>query len=302
MIRSMTGYGRGESMGYDWKCTVEIKALNHRYCDISVRIPPMMNPFEDNIRKILAKEIHRGKLEVYIRIDSFGQQPVKIEINASMADAYMKALHKLLERYAVPDQATLAMLASYPDVFMVDKTVTDELRSRIWTVLERAVREALKQFNEMRKREGDALYTDVLLKRSRLQELLKDIKLRLPETVKEYEKRLRDRIAEVITHLPEGGRSLSDTDENRLLVELALYADRVCIDEEITRLESHLQQLDHIMAEEDAVGRKLDFLVQELHREANTIGSKTSDTTISRLIIDMKSEIEKIREQVQNVE
>ena len=297
MIRSMTGYGRGESMGYDWKCTVELKAVNHRYCDISIRIPPMMNPFEDRIRKILAKEIGRGKVDMYVRIDSFGQQMAKVEINTGMADAYMKALHKLLERYAVPDQATLAMLASYPDVFVVDKSVTEEARNRIWAVLERSIQEAVAEFNSMRLAEGKALHLDILTKRTHLIDLLREIKAKTPEIAKDYEKRLRTRVDEVLKQI-QG----AEPDESRLLVELAIFTERACVDEEIIRIESHLRQLDSIMAEEEAMGRKLDFLVQELHREVNTIGSKTANATISKLVIDMKSEIEKIREQVQNVE
>jgi len=305
MLRSMTGYGRGESMGFDWRCTAEIKAVNHRYCDISIRLPAMMNPYEDRIRKIIARGIHRGKVDVYIRIDSFGQQPVNVEVNTSVADGYMRAMHALLERYSVPDQATLAMLSSYPDVFMVDKTVTDETRNRVWTVLERTIAEAVAQFNEMRKVEGRVLYADILSKRTRLFDLLKGVVALLPEAEQDYEKRLRSRIDEVVSRIAEKTETsgkLSEMDENRIMVELAIYAERACVDEEMTRLDSHLKQLDQIMHEEDAVGRKLDFLVQELHRETNTIGSKTSNAAISRLVIEMKSEIEKIREQVQNVE
>ena len=297
MIKSMTGYGQGESMGYDWKCTVEIKAVNHRYSDISIRIPQIMNSYEDRVRKILAQQIHRGKIDVYIRIESFGQETAKINVNIGMADAYMKALHKLLERYTVPDQATLSLLASYPDVFMVDKTVSDETRNRIWTVLERTLQTACSQLIEMRQAEGVNLKADILSKTTRLQNLLKLLKDQIPQGAMDYEKRLKDRISEVLSHMPG-----AEPDESRLLVELALYADKVCIDEEVIRLESHLKQLGQIMTEKDSIGRKLDFLVQELQREVNTIGSKTGDILISKLVIDMKSEIEKIREQVQNVE
>ena len=303
MIRSMTGYGRSENMGLDWKCTVEIKAVNHRYCDISIRMPHSMNPYEDRIRKMLSKEVRRGKVDVYIRVESFGQEPVKIEINAGVADAYMKVMNDLRDRYAIGDQVSLAMLTAYPDVFMVDKAVTDETRSLIWTVLEKAVMDACTQFNEMRRVEGNALLGDILAKRTHIIDLLEQVKARLPTAAQEYEKRLRERIKEVLAQLTEAENTVSvEPDESRLLAELALYADRVCVDEEITRLESHLIQLDQIMAEDDAIGRKLDFLVQEVNREINTIGSKTGDIEISKLVIDMKSETEKIREQVQNVE
>ena len=303
MIKSMTGYGRGEYMDSDWKCTAEVKAVNHRYCDISIRMPPIMNPYEDRIKKMLSQDIRRGKVDVYIRIESFGNEPVKIDINAGAADAYMQALDKLVVRYTLSDQVTLAMLASYPDIFMVDKNVTDETRSRIWTVLEKAIGHACAQFNEMRCIEGKVLFSDISAKRDHIINRTEQIKTQLPIAAQEYEKRLKDRIKEVLAQLQEGSGSLPiEPDESRLLVELALYADRACIDEEITRLESHLAQLNYIMNEDDAVGRKLDFLVQELNREVNTIGSKTGDMVISKLVIDMKSDIEKIREQVQNVE
>ena len=297
MIKSMTGYGQGESMGYDWKCTVEIKAVNHRYCDISIRIPPIMNSYEDRVRKILAQEIRRGKIDVYIRTESFGHELVKVDINVGMADAYMKALHKLTERYPLPDQTTLYLLSTFPEVFLVDKTVTDETRSRIWTVMERTVYAACAQLTEMRQLEGTALRMDILAKTTHLADLLKALKSQMPQVALDYEKRLRNRIDEVLSHVPE-----AEVDESRLLGELALYADKSCVDEEVMRFESHLQQLGQIVAEKGAVGRKLDFLIQELQREINTIGSKTGDIVISKLVIDMKSEIEKIREQVQNVE
>ena len=297
MIKSMTGYGYGESTGCDWRCTVELKAVNHRYCDISVRMPSIMNPHEDKVRKMLAKEIKRGKIDAYIRIDSFGQHPVKIDINFSAADAYVKAISRIKERYKMPDQLTLALLTGYQDVFTVDKTLSDEVKNQIWTVLERTIEAAAERLNEMRAVEGEILYADILKKRARLLDLLTELKARLPDLVLEYEKRLRKRIDEVIAQLPE-----AKADENRLMAELALYAERTAVDEEVIRLESHLKQLDQIVTEKESVGRKLDFLIQEMHREVNTIGSKTNDIIISKLVIDMKSEIEKIREQVQNVE
>ncbi|MCL2398817.1 MAG: YicC family protein [Defluviitaleaceae bacterium] len=297
MIKSMTGYGRGECILWDWKCTVEIKAVNHRYCDITIRIPHMMNPYEDRVRKMLAKDIRRGKVDVYIRLDSLGQHPIKMDVNFALVDAYFKALNKVLERYIVPDQVTLSMLTSNPDVFMTDNTVTDETKKQVWQVMEKAVAAAISQFNDMRMNEGYSMYEDIMEKCSHIKELLTEIKTRVPISAQDYKKRLTDRINEVFTQMPK-----VELDESRLLMELAIYADKVNIDEELTRLDSHLEQFYHIMTEDDAVGRKLDFLVQELHREVNTIGSKTGDITTSKLVIDMKSEIEKIREQVQNVE
>ena len=297
MIRSMTGYGRGECIRGDWKCYVEVKAVNHRFCDVSIRLPSMMNPYEDRIRKLIAKEVNRGKVDVYVRIDSLGQQPVNIDVNLAVADAYSEALNKLKARFTVPDQVTLEMLASRPDVFMVDKSVTDDQRNQVWSPLEEALNIAVSQFNEMRALEGKTLYGDMMARRLRMIDCLGKVKERIPIAALEYKKRLEERIADVLANMPD-----TEPDESRMMLELALYADRICIDEEITRLESHLSQFDSILTESDTVGRKLDFLVQELHREVNTIGSKSGDIELSRFVIDMKSEIEKIREQVQNVE
>ena len=297
MIRSMTGYGRGECILWDWKCTVEIKSVNHRYCDITIRLPHMMNPYEDRVRKMLARDIRRGKVDAYIRLDSLGQHPIKIEVNFALAEAYFKALNMLLERYIVPDQITLAMLASNPDVFMTDSNITDETKKQIWQVTEKAVNDAIVQFNDMRMNEGYSMYEDIMEKCSHIMEILREVKLRLPIASQEYKKRLTQRISEVLSQMPK-----AELDESRLMMELAIYADKVNIDEELTRIDSHLEQFYHIMTEDDAVGRKLDFLIQELHREINTIGSKTGDVATSKHVIDMKSEIEKIREQVQNVE
>ena len=303
MIRSMTGYGWSESSGYDYKCTAEIKAVNHRYCDVNIRMPAMMNPFEDQARKLLTEVLYRGKIDVYIRIESQNQESVKIDVNTVVADAYTRAVHELIERYSMPDRLTLDMLVKYPEVFKVDKSLTDEARQRIWTVLEKALFQALDQLKKMREAEGESLYTDIMAKRNCLADLLEGVKARGPEAVLEYEKRIRKRIEEVLAQIENDKQSAPvEADENRLMLELALYTERSCIDEEITRIESHLNQLGQIMQEGGPVGRKLDFLVQELHREVNTIGSKTGTIEISKLVIEMKSEIEKIREQVQNVE
>jgi len=299
----MTGYGRGELMQADWRCIAEIKAVNHRYCDISIKMPSMMNPFEDSIRKMLSSDVHRGKVDVYIRVDSFGQTPAKIEVNMSVANSYIKALNKLVDNFDVSDKPTLAMLASNHDVFMVDKSVSDETRNAVWAVVESTLKEAVKQFTEMRHKEGQALSQDIFQKRDRILTLLADVKQRLPYLSEDYEKRLRARIEEMLKHLQDA--SIESPDESRILMELAIYAERIAVDEEITRLESHLVQFDSIMSAEksdEPVGRKLDFLVQELNREVNTIGSKSNDVTMSKLVIEMKGEIEKIREQVQNVE
>ena len=302
MVKSMTGYGRGEFTRNEWRFITEIKAVNHRYCDISIKMPSVMNPFEDRIRKLLSRDIKRGKVDVLIRLDSYGQQNVKIHVNTQIADAYTKALYSLQDKYHVSDGLTLQMLASLPDIFTVDKSVEheEELGYRMWEVLEPAIQNATKNFNDMRQSEGRNILGDILSKRKDVLELMKEIKIRAPFVAKEHEKRLRERIAEVLRLAPEAG--FEEKDESRILLELALYSDRIAIDEEIARIESHIEQLSYILTEKDAVGRKLDFLIQELNREANTIASKANDRELSKLVIEMKSKIEKIREQVQNVE
>jgi len=296
----MTGYGRGELMQGDWRCVAEIKAVNHRYCDISIRMPSMINPFEDSIRKMLSVDVSRGKVDIYIRVDSFGQTPAKIDVNMGVANSYIEALNKLVDNFDVPDKPSLAMLASHHDVFMVDKSVSDETRSAVWAVVESTLKDAVKQFTDMRLKEGQALLQDIFQKCNAICTLLEEVKQRLPHLAEDYEKRLRSRIDEMLKHLQDS--SIEPPDESRIITELAIYAERIAVDEEITRLESHLAQFDNILNSNEAVGRKLDFLVQELNREVNTIGSKSNDVTISKLVIEMKSEIEKIREQVQNVE
>jgi len=302
VVKSMTGYGRGEHTRNEWKFIAEIKAVNHRYCDISIKMPSVMNPFEDRIRKLLARDIKRGKVDVYVRLESYGQQNVKIHTNVQVAEAYAKALYSLQDRYHVSDGLSLQLLASLPEVFTIDKSVEheEELGYRMWEVLEPAIESAAKNFNDMRQVEGRNLLGDILSKRKDVLEIMKEIKTRAPLVALEHEKRLRERIAEVLRLAPEAG--FEERDENRILLELALYADRIAIDEEIARIESHIEQLSYFLTEKDSVGRKLDFLVQELNREANTIASKANDKELAKLVIEMKSKIEKIREQVQNVE
>jgi len=291
----MTGYGRKENISSDLKCSVEIRSVNHRYLDISIRMPHMMNPYEDTVRKMLSKAISRGKVDVFIRVETYGHQ--KIEINTHMLGAYYTAFNNIKEQLGLSDEVKLDTLVSMPDVFLIDKSLDEEAVSSVWSALEEVVSAAVSKFNAMRLLEGGAVAADINSKLEQISSLLELLKKRLPFAEEEYERRLRERIAEVSSRMP-----LAEADESRVLVELALHADKVCINEEVARLESHMQQFEQIFNEKEAVGRKLDFLLQEVNREINTIGSKTGDIEISKIVVDMKSAAEKIREQVQNVE
>jgi uncharacterized protein (TIGR00255 family) len=298
MPNSMTGFGRGEHLSNDRRFKVEIKSVNHRYGDFSIRLPRFLNLFEERVRKRLAQTIVRGKVEVWVNFESFTQKDINVRVNPAFADAYMNALNELTERYALQDKPTLQMLAAHHDVLSIDKSdLKDEnLQQELWETLSRALEQALASYSHMREAEGLALKKDIKEKQANIINLLTQIKERAPLVADEHAARLRERITEALE-----AHNLT-VDEGRLLTEIAVFAERSCIDEEITRLESHLTQLTAILNEPEAIGRKLDFLVQELNREANTIGSKSNDVLLSRLVVDVKSEMEKIREQVQNIE
>ena len=292
MIRSMTGYGRGENETEGRKFSVEIKSVNHRYNDISIRLPRSMNYLEDKIRKILMKKIMRGKTDVFINFESFSEDDVNIKVNEPLAAAYCQKLDFLSENYGLTCDNKLELVAKFPDIITVEKVQEDE--DVIWNALAPALEEALDNFVAMRTVEGEALKKDILKKADIIEGFVEKIRERAPLVAEDYRQRLTARLEEL----------LADTslDEQRILTEVTIFADRACIDEEITRLISHISQLRVIFDKDEPIGRKLDFLVQEMNREANTIASKSNDITITQVTIELKSEIEKIREQIQNIE
>lgn len=292
MIRSMTGYGRGENFANDRKFTVEIKSVNHRYNDISIKLPRSMNPLEDKIKKFLMKEIFRGKTDVYINFETMAEDDVNIKFNQALADAYYEKLKIIGERYSASTDDLMGIIARFPDIITSEKVQEDE--DVLWDTLLPALEEALRKFLTMRTVEGEALKKDLLLKNDKIAVLVKNIKERADLVAEDYRTRLLQRISDVLGEV--------EIDEQRILTEVTVYADRGCIDEEITRLESHIVQLSSILEDGGIVGRKLDFLIQEMNREANTIASKSNDIFITNTTIELKSEIEKIREQVQNIE
>lgn len=294
-VRSMTGYGRGEFAAEDRSFTVEMRSVNHRYNDITVKLPRFLISLEDRIRKKVAEDVFRGKTDVYITFETLSSEDVEVRLDEPLALAYAERLRLLQKLLCLPqssDAALLELTAKFPDVITVEKAQKEE--EVLWEILRPALEEAVARFLAMREAEGGNLRRDILLKAERIRTLVDSVKERAPLVAEEYRERLNRRLEELLGSV--------EVDPQRVAMEVAVFADRGCIDEEITRLESHLAQLGDILRDGGQVGRKLDFLVQEMNRESNTIASKANDAQIVKLTIELKSEIEKIREQVQNLE
>lgn len=295
MIKSMTGYGRGESAFSDRHITIELRAVNNRYLDCTVKMPRAYIFAEDAIKTRVQGAIARGKLDVFVTITNTGGEAVSVTVNETLARAYMDALrtlHELGDGQNIRMDCSALELARFPDVLSVEKQEEDldTLKEQLLSVLDLAIAD----FNSMRAREGQRLADDILGRAETIQRLVGLVEERSPKTVSEYRARLEAKMAEVLQN--------TQIDEARLLTEAAIFADKIAVDEETVRLHSHIAQLREMLAGGGAVGRKLDFLIQEFNREANTIGSKCSDIEIARLVVDIKAEIEKMREQVQNLE
>ena len=292
LIRSMTGYGRGEAVLHDRTITVEVRAVNNRYLDCAVKIPRLYVFAEEAIKAQVQSQVGRGKVDVFVTIDATAADKVAVTLNRPVADGYYAALTQMRETYDLAEPVSLSLLSRVPDVFLVEKEQgdADVIAGDILQVLS----QALTDFNAMRAREGAKLADDVRAKAGTIASLVTQVEQRSPETVAAYREKLRQRMEEVLEN--------TQIDESRILTEAALFADKVAVDEETVRLRSHLAQLEEMLQAEGPIGRKLDFLIQEFNREANTIGSKCSDVALSRVVVDLKGEIEKIREQVQNIE
>ena len=292
MIRSMTGYGRGEAVLHDRAITVEVRAVNNRYLDCAVKIPRVYVFAEEAIKARVQSQVGRGKLDVFVTIDASAADQVAVTLNRPVADGYYAALTQMKETYGLAEPVSLSLLSRFPDVFLVEKAQgdADVIEGDILQVLE----QALADFNAMRAREGAKLAEDIRAKGEAIAALVTQVEARSPETVAAYREKLRQKMQEVLEN--------TQIDESRILTEAALFADKVAVDEETVRLRSHLAQLGEMLQAQGPIGRKLDFLIQEFNREANTIGSKCSDVDLARVVVDLKGEIEKIREQVQNIE
>ena len=292
MIRSMTGYGRGELSLHGRTITVELRSVNNRYLDCSVKIPRTYVFAEDAIKTQVQAGIARGKVDVFVSIDSANAEKVAVTLNKSVAGGYYAALCQLRDTYGLRDDISVSLLSRFSDVFVVEKEQED-LESVTQDIVE-VLHAALADFNQMREREGVRLTQDLAQRAVTIRDLLAQVEERAPQIVTDYREKLRQRMSEILQS--------AQIEESRILTEAAIFADKVAVDEETVRLRSHLSQLDEMLRQGGAIGRKLDFLIQEFNREANTIGSKCSDVDTARLVVDIKGEIEKIREQVQNIE
>ena len=291
-LKSMTGYGRARMTISDREITVEIRSVNHRYLDVTVKAPRIYGFLDEAAKSAIGKWIARGKVDIYISIDASDAGDETIVLNKRILENYLDLLHEIRDTYSLTDDISVMSLAKMQDVFTAEKQEADaeEIKRDVLTVLEAAAAD----YAAMREREGEKMREDILNRRETILGLVSQVEVRSPKAVEEYRAKLTARMNEV----------LSDTtiDPQRILAEAAIYADRTAVDEETVRLRSHMQQLQLMADDTHPIGRKLDFLVQEMNREANTIGSKANDMELAKIVVDLKAEIEKIREQVQNIE
>lgn len=292
MIKSMTGFGRCEVLKDSRKFTVELKSVNHRYLDVNIRMPKKLNFFETSIRTLLKSYADRGKVDIFITYEDLSQSQVSVKYNAALAAEYLKYLNQMAEELSLDNDVRVSTLSRYPEVFTMEECSEDE--DELWNGLKEALEGAFSQFVEMRTKEGERLKEDILLKLDLLSEQIRFIEERSPQIIAEYRTKLEEKMREL----------LEDTqiDDNRIAAEVILFADKICTDEEVVRLKSHIQHMKETLEESNGIGRKLDFIAQEMNREANTILSKANDLDISNRAISLKTEIEKIREQIQNIE
>ena len=303
MAKSMTGFGLGECSRFNRRFKVEMKSVNHRFNDFTIKLPRFLNPFEDKIRRRLSETIVRGKVDIWINFESFTPRDINVQVNQVYADAYMNALNTIASKLnlkQVPPEMALELLAKVPDIILFDRyesaLASEQMRIEIWETLSEALDSALVSFNAMRITEGAALEKDIWEHHARAVYLIAKIRKQVPLSVDIQAQKLRERLNDLAGRL--GGKP----DEEKLLTEIAHLTDKGDISEELARMDSHFEQLAGMLAEKEAIGRKMDFLVQEMNREANTIGSKSNDIVLTKSVVELKSIIEKIREQVQNIE
>lgn len=292
MIKSMTGFGRCEIARGERKISVEMKSVNHRYLDVSIKMPKKLNFFETAIRSELKNYIQRGKVDLFITYEDFTESNVCVKYNKELAAEYMMYLNRMAEDFSLENDIRVSALSRYPEVLSMEEQTLDE--EELWQILAEAVKGAAEGFVETRVREGENLKNDLLGKLDGMLEHVDYITERSPLIVAEYKQKLRDRVKDLLED--------ANVDENRLLMEVTIFADKVCVDEELVRLRSHIETTKESLQQGGSIGRKLDFIAQEMNREANTILSKTSDLEISNRAIELKTEIEKVREQIQNIE
>ncbi|SHH41091.1 TIGR00255 family protein [Clostridium collagenovorans DSM 3089] len=292
MVYSMTGFGRGSSTENGKTFIVEIKSVNHRYLDINIKMPRVLLPLEDKIRKVVSSKLKRGKVDIYITQKNYSVDNSEAILNKSLLESYINCLNEIKEGYNLKDDLSIATVARFPEVLTL-QTKEEDIEN-VWSILSSALEESLNLHVNMRLVEGEKLCNDMKEKCRVIKEQVSSIEEKAPLVVNEYREKLHDRLSEIL----EDGK----VDESRIAMEVALFADKAGIDEEITRLYSHLDQIHTTLELNEAIGRKLDFIVQEMNRETNTIGSKANNLEILNKVLTIKNEIEKIREQIQNIE
>lgn len=292
MIKSMTGFGRCEVTDGQWKMTVEIKAVNHRYLDVSVKMPKKLSIFESSIRTALKEYMERGKVDVFVSYEDLSETGFALKYNEKLAGQYLEYLRQMAQTFGLENDIRVSALSRYPEVFVMEEEDTDE--KELWTVLEKAVRGACEKFVEARIREGEHLRDDLIAKLDQMNGYVDYIEERSPQIIAEYRTKLQTKIADLLQD--------AQIDEGRIATEVTLFADKICVDEEVVRLRSHVKGMKDVLLAGGSMGRKLDFIAQEMNREANTILSKSNDLSISDTGINLKTDIEKVREQIQNIE
>ena len=292
MVKSMTGYGRAVETVNGREFTVELRSVNNRYLDCAVKLPRALSFAEDAVKQAVKGAISRGKVDVFISLRSESAQDVKITLNAPVVEGYIAAMRQMARDYGIREDISVGLLSRMPDVFTVDKPEVDE--EQLLSDLLSVVNKALERYDAMRTAEGKALENDLRSRGETILSLVEQVEAGSGQTVADYRTRLENKLKEVLAN--------TAIDESRILTEAAIFADKVAVDEETVRLRSHLDQMNNMLTTGGAIGRKLDFLLQEMNRETNTIGSKCSDVRLARIVVDIKAELEKIREQTQNIE
>lgn len=293
MAISMTGFGRGEYKNDNYHFIVECRTINHKYVDINVRLPRKISFLEDKIRNIVKDYVKRGRVDLYIKLDLIGSEDVNLKFDEKLASQYVNILNNIKSAFDLNDDITVMNIAKFPDIIKCEEKEEDA--DLLWKMLKLALAESLKNLKEMRCEEGIKLSNDIDTRCGLLKDYIEDVEKYSYNVVNEYKEKLNSRIAEIL-------ENPSLVDENRLAQEVAIYADKCSITEEIVRFKSHITQLKKAIHKDESIGRKIDFLIQEMNRETNTIGSKSSDLNITNLVVEIKSELEKIREQIQNIE
>lgn len=293
MAISMTGFGRGEYKNNNYYFLVECKTINHKYCDINIRLPRKISFLEDKARNFIKNYIKRGRVDIYIKLDLLGSEDVNLKFDETLANQYVNILREIRDKFDLVDDISVMNVAKFPDIIKTEEKEEDE--DLLWSMLSKALEETLTKLKEMRSEEGQKLAQDVLERCDILQNTIEEIEKNSYNVVIDYKEKLNNRISEILDNP-------SLIDENRLAQEVAIYADKSSITEEIVRFKSHIGQLRSTIVKDESIGRKIDFLIQEMNRETNTIGSKSSDLNITNLVVEIKSELEKIREQIQNIE